>query len=167
MNHPADSDEISPVAASIQPDQAQPARAAEQSVIQTLKGLHLLVVDDDPFSLELIEVILRPYGVRVVCCGSAAQAAASFDSELPDLLVTDIAMPGEDGLSLIKRLRTLDSVRGSHTPAIAISGYSRPQDQQRALAAGFQLYLVKPIEPADLVLLIAKLARERKVGPRA
>jgi CheY-like chemotaxis protein len=131
---------------------------------ETLRGLCVLAVDDDPFSLELFAAILQPHGVEVLTCAAVAEAIECLAVRTPDVLVADIAMPGEDGYSLIKRLRSREAADGGVVPAIAVSGYAREQDRRRALAAGFQTYLTKPIEPEELIAVIAALALGRGAG---
>jgi CheY-like chemotaxis protein len=137
---------------------AESAAEGDKLPVQTLKGLRVLAVDDDLFSLELIEAILDPHGVQVITCTAAAEALACAQRELPDLIVADIAMPHEDGNSFIKQLRQLAPQQGGLIPAIAVSGYAREQDRRRALAAGFQLYLTKPIDPQEFLTTLAALA---------
>lgn len=132
--------------------------ASNQVQTKPLQGLRVLAVDDDLFSVELIAAILEPHGVEVKTCTDAADAMRCAEEALPDVIVADIAMPHEDGLSLIKRLRALATRSGGNIPAVAVSGYARERDRQAALDAGFQDYLVKPIEPDHLVLSVTTLA---------
>lgn len=80
-------------------------------------------------------------------------------SERPDILVSDIGMPGEDGYSLIRRVRALDSNQGGNTPAVALTAYARAEDRMKAVVAGFQHHVVKPVEPAELITMVAALAK--------
>lgn len=138
-----------------------PPSTSNQVRTRPLQGLRVLAVDDDPFSVELIAAILEPHGVEVRTCTDAADAMRCVEDVMPDVIVADIAMPYEDGLSLIKRLRSRDARSGGHIPAVAVSGYAREQDRRLALDAGFQDYLVKPIEPDELVLSVAALADDK------
>jgi signal transduction histidine kinase/response regulator RpfG family c-di-GMP phosphodiesterase len=123
---------------------------------QVLEGLRVLVVDDEADSLSLLNTIVTRSGGEVRCCCSAANAMKEFRSWAPDVLVSDIGMPDEDGYSLIRRLREQESNRVSAIPAIALTAYATPDDRAQALAAGFQVHLAKPIAPETLVDSIAR-----------
>lgn len=127
-----------------------------------LEGLRILVVDDEVDSRDLVSAILTRCGSEVSCCESAAEALKAIRDWKPDLLVSDIGMPNEDGYSLIRKLRKMKSKRARQTPAVALTAYVTNEDREHALAAGFQLHIAKPIEPAALVLSIAA-ATGRKV----
>jgi CheY-like chemotaxis protein len=122
-----------------------------------LAGVRVLVVDD-PGTREVAEAILRPLGAEVLLAGSARQGLAFLTSRRPGVLVADIEMPGEDGYSLIRSVRSLPVQNGGATPAAALTAFARPEDRWRALDAGFQLHLAKPVEPLDLALAVAYLA---------
>jgi PAS domain S-box-containing protein len=126
--------------------------------LPSLDGLHLLLVEDDADSREALAVVLGQYGAKVTAVGSAAEALATISQSRPDVLVSDIGMPGEDGYSLLRTLRALPPEQGGAIPAIALTGYARPADRARVLAVGFQSHVAKPVEPADLVSVIARLA---------
>jgi len=128
------------------------------SASQTLAGLRVLVVDDEVDTLELLKLVFQQYGGQVILAQSAAEAIAAVARERPDVLVSDISMPGEDGYSLIQKVRALSSAQGGQTPAIALTAYARVEDCQRALAAGFQMHVAKPVNPDELVATVAKLA---------
>ena len=126
-----------------------------------MAGLKILVVDDEADARDLVFTILTRCGSEVRCSESAAEAIQTFAEWDPDLLVSDIGMPNEDGYSLIKRLRKLRSKRAKQIPAVALTAYATEEDRSMALSAGFQLHLVKPIEPHTLVKSIAAaLGRE-------
>lgn len=118
-----------------------------------LDGLRVLVVDDEPDARSLVQAILRQYGAEVLVAESAAEARASLRDEQPDVIVSDIGMPDEDGYAFIRRVRA----DGSRTPAVALTAYASQQDAQRAFAAGFQKHVTKPVEPARLVGVVANL----------
>jgi CheY-like chemotaxis protein len=122
----------------------------------------VLVVDDEADARELVATLLRHYGARVTAVSSAAEALAllkSSDAETrPDVLVSDIGMPGEDGYSLIERIRRLAPEHGGLIPAIALTAYGRASDRMRALSAGFQAHMPKPVEPAELMIVISGLS---------
>jgi PAS domain S-box-containing protein len=123
-----------------------------------LRGVHLLVVDDERSSLEALAAVLEESGARVTLAGSTAEALAAFASTPPALVVGDIAMPGEDGYSLIRRIRALEGRGGRRTPALALTAYAGVEDRQRALAAGYDVHLPKPVDPAQLVAALVELA---------
>jgi signal transduction histidine kinase/DNA-binding response OmpR family regulator len=120
-----------------------------------LDGLKILVVDDDPDTRDLVTTILTRCGSEVRCSESAAEALRAFQEFSPDLLVSDIGMPEEDGYGLIRKLRKLKSKRARQIPALALTAYATDEDRSLALSAGFQMHLPKPIEPENLVSSIA------------
>jgi len=125
----------------------------------TLEGLRLLVVDDNADARDLYQSLLEEYGAEVTAVASAREGIAALERLQPDVLVSDIGMPNEDGYTLIRQVRALKSERASQVPAVALTAYAREEDQQAALLAGFQKYLAKPVEPAELVEVIVNLAR--------
>ena len=118
----------------------------------------VLVVDDDPDTRELLDELLRGRGAVPRAVGSAAEAFAVLSRERPDVIVSDMAMPEEDGCSLLHRVRALPRDAGGGTPAVALSAYGRPEDRLRALEAGFNYHIVKPVESDELVRIIRSLA---------
>jgi CheY-like chemotaxis protein len=129
---------------------------------RVLEGLRILVVDDEVDSRDLVSAILTRCGSEVNCCESATDAIKAIQDWKPDLLVSDIGMPNEDGYSLIKKMRKLKSKRARQTPAVALTAYVTQEDRERALAAGFQMHVPKPIEPTALIMSIVA-ATGRKV----
>jgi signal transduction histidine kinase/DNA-binding response OmpR family regulator len=125
---------------------------------ELLDGLRILVVDDELDSRELITAILTRCGSEVRCSESAAEAIQTFRDWKPDLLVSDIGMPMEDGYSLIQRIRRMRSKKAKEIPAVALTAYATVEDRARALEAGFQVHVAKPIEPEALVRSIADAA---------
>ena len=123
-----------------------------------LGGVRVLVVEDEAETRELVTTVLAKCGADVTPAASAAQALAEVDRDPPDVLVTDIAMPGLDGFELIRRLRSRGPDRGGKTPAAALTAYARREDGERARAAGFEAHLAKPFEPARLARMVAALA---------
>jgi len=123
-----------------------------------LSGFTVMVVEDENDSRELISEILRSAGAVVRPVASAAEAMAGIAAALPDVIVSDIGMPVEDGNAMIRRIRLLPPDKGGHTPAVALSAYAREEDRIRSLSAGFQMHLPKPFEPADLTSAILRLA---------
>jgi signal transduction histidine kinase/DNA-binding response OmpR family regulator len=120
-----------------------------------LDGLRILVVDDEADSRELVTTILTRCGSDVKCSVSVEDAVKTFKDWEPDVLVSDIGMPNEDGYSLLQRLRKLKLKRGKRIPAIALTAYATDEDRAQALSAGFQMHVAKPIEPQVLVQSIA------------
>jgi len=118
-------------------------------------GVRILVVDDEADSRDLISTLLTRCGSEVRCSESAAEAIRAFAEWSPDLLLSDIGMPNEDGYSLIKKVRKLRSKRAKQIPAIALTAYATDEDRSLALAAGFQVHLAKPVEPKSLLTSIA------------
>jgi signal transduction histidine kinase/DNA-binding response OmpR family regulator len=127
-----------------------------------LDGLRILIVDDEADSRELITAVLAQCGAEVKDCETASEALAAIQEWNPDLLISDIGMPGEDGYSLIKKVRALDEPQHGKIPAVALTAYASTEDRIRALAAGFQTHLAKPLEPGDLVTTVANVAGRLK-----
>jgi signal transduction histidine kinase/ActR/RegA family two-component response regulator len=141
---------------------APPARAlSPRDPARPLEGLRVLVADDDDDTREMIGAVLARFGADVRAAASAAGAFESLREWKPDVLMSDIGMPGEDGYDLIRRVRELAREDGGETPAAALTAYARPEDCERALAAGFQLHVAKPVGSDDLVAAVADLARQR------
>jgi len=138
------------------------AATPAEPAVAVLDGLRLLVVDDEADARELVEHLLCESGARVVAVASGAEALAQIEAQLPDLIVSDIGMPGMDGFDFIRRVRALPPGRGGATPAIALTAFARSEERTRSLQAGFQLHVAKPVEEAELVAAIASLAR---LGP--
>jgi PAS domain S-box-containing protein len=122
-----------------------------------LDGLHVLLVEDDEDSRKLLGTMLKRYGARVTSTMSAKEALSVFEGELPDLLISDIGMPDEDGYELIRKLRSAPPDKGGLTPAIALTGYASRKDRERALTAGYQQHIAKPVEQADIITAVAAL----------
>jgi signal transduction histidine kinase/CheY-like chemotaxis protein len=124
-----------------------------------LSGVHVLVVDDHPDARELLSMVLTYAGAEVVTAASAAKALEMLARRKPDVLVADIGMPEEDGFALLSRVRSLSSEEGGNIPAIALTAYATEDDRRRALDAGFEEHFPKPVEPSELVAVVASLAR--------
>jgi PAS domain S-box-containing protein len=122
-----------------------------------LEHVRVLIVDDEQDARELISLVLQKYGAETDLAKSAGEALAKIQSWRPDVLLADVGMPGEDGYSLIRRVRALGYDRGGATPAVALTAYARAEDRTRALSAGFDMHLAKPVEPVELASIIAKL----------
>ncbi|MFN2455449.1 MAG: response regulator [Pyrinomonadaceae bacterium] len=132
---------------------------ASEDVSAMLYGLRVLVVDDEPDAREVVAAVLRQSGAEVHASGSVADALEQLEAWQPNLLVSDIGMPGEDGYALIKKVRALDAAHLGEIPAVALTAYASTEDRARALSAGFQLHVAKPVEPLQLVEAVAALAR--------
>ncbi|MBK9038523.1 MAG: PAS domain S-box protein [Bdellovibrionales bacterium] len=133
---------------------------AETEAEVTLEGLRVLLVDDEPTAREAFGLVLQKFGAQVKAVGSASEALGAIEEFMPDILVSDIAMPTEDGYGLIKKIRALNS-RFAQIPALAFTAYAGRENVQRALSAGFQSHVAKPADGRKLALAISRLA-----GPR-
>jgi signal transduction histidine kinase/DNA-binding response OmpR family regulator len=124
-----------------------------------LAGLKVLVVDDDQDARELVALILRRCGAEPTTASSPDDAMAAFERVRPSVLISDIGMPGEDGYAFIRRVRALPGSEGGQIPAAVLTAYARAEDRRQALNAGYQIHVTKPVEPAELVAIVASLAR--------
>lgn len=127
-----------------------------------LHGLRVLVVDDQPDILEVLHDMLVQCGAVVRTCDSAIEALATLREWQPEVLVSDIAMPGKDGYWLIENLRALPQEQGGAIPAVALTAYVRVQDRTRVLAAGFEMYVPKPVDRVELLNVIANLVKRQR-----
>jgi CheY-like chemotaxis protein len=125
----------------------------------SLQGVSILVVEDDPDAQYLIATMLEQAGGRVTAAGSAAQAIEELAAGSFDLLLSDISMRGEDGYSLIRRIRS--GTASPRIPALALTANARPEDRGQALASGFQAHMAKPADPAELARVLAALLPQR------
>ncbi len=123
-----------------------------------LGGLRALVVEDDPDARELIVSVLEGSGAQVVATSSAAEAFEALSRIRPQILVSDIGMAGEDGVEMLRRIRKLPAEAGGRTPALAVTACASAQDRARAVSAGFAGFLVKPLDPRDLIAAVANVA---------
>jgi PAS domain S-box-containing protein len=124
-----------------------------------LDGLKVLIVDDEPDTREMLKIGLAQCGAEVKVTGSVAEALEALVTDVPDLLISDIGMPDEDGYELIRRVRELPVECGRKVPAIALTAYARVEDRMQALRAGYQMHVPKPVELAELVAVAASLVR--------
>jgi signal transduction histidine kinase/ActR/RegA family two-component response regulator len=129
-----------------------------------LEGVRVLVVDDEIDARELLVYVFEASGMVVRAAGSAAEALSTLDTFTPDVIVSDIGMPAEDGYSLIRSIRTLADDLRKRIPAIALTAFARNEDRTRALVEGFNLHMSKPVEPSALVRAVADLAGRMSVG---
>jgi PAS domain S-box-containing protein len=147
--------------AAAHPGEASPSgsRDAGQNGDRPPEGLTVLLVDDEEDAREALRLILQQNGMVVTTAASAREAFDLLERLQPDVLLSDVAMPGEDGLSLIRRVRLLPPGGGGLIPAAALSAYAGAGDRRSALLAGFQHHVAKPVEPANLLAVIARMAR--------
>ena len=131
---------------------------ARADFLPALQGLHVLVVDDEPDARDLVVSILEDCQVTVSKAASVTEAMAAFDRATPDVLVSDIGIPGQTGYDLIRQVRARSAQRGGQTPAVAVTAYARATDRTQALRAGFNMHMAKPIDPVELIVTVATLA---------
>jgi CheY-like chemotaxis protein len=145
------------------------ARDASTSGVRgVLEGLRIVIVDDDGDARELLATVLTQRSAQVFAADCAAEAFALITRERPDLLISDIAMPEEDGYTLVGRVRALSTDEGGRTPAIAVTAYAGRADRKRALEAGFDAHFAKPIDIDKLVdtLLDIRGARDLRIAEK-
>ena len=135
---------------------ALPAGTVDDSM---LRNVHVLVVDDEEDARLLLETTLSQYGADVTIAASAAEAMQAIERAVPDVLLSDVGMPHEDGYSLIRRLRARPPAAGGTIPAVAITAYASANDRLTALSAGYQAHVAKPFEPHEIAALVAQLGR--------
>jgi PAS domain S-box-containing protein len=124
-----------------------------------LQGVHVLLVDDERDTREVVRELLQRHHARVTEAASADEALDLLSTARPDVIVSDIAMPGQDGYALIRRVRALPEAEGGVTPAVALTAFARVEDRTRAMLAGFQNHVAKPVDPAELVAALGALRR--------
>ncbi len=124
-----------------------------------LRGIRVLAVDDDADCRDIVAAVLASCGMFVATAASAAEAMEYVERDAPDVLLSDIGMPDEDGYALITRIRALSRGKGGMMPAACLTGYVSAEDRRRSLMAGFSMHVPKPIDPAELVAVVASLAR--------
>ena len=133
------------------------AAVSPEQTPASLSGLRILIVDDEEDARELITVMLSKSGALMKAASSASEALKLLQDWRPDVLIADIGMPVEDGYGLIKRLRELPKDKGGQTPALALTAYARTEDRVRALSAGYQVHLSKPVDRVELAAVVARL----------
>ena len=140
---------------------SQPAMAAAagSESAPDLKGVRTMIVDDNPDAVSLVKRVLEQCEVTVATCSSGAECLQRLSSWQPDVLMTDIGMPDMDGYSLMRQVRALSREQGGQTPAIALTAFARSEDRRRAMLAGFDIHVSKPVEPGELVAVVARMAR--------
>ena len=135
-----------------------PAPDAAPTESKALSGVRVLVVDDDRDGLEMVATILMTSGAEVRTGSSAAEGLDTIRTWRPDVLISDIEMPGEDGYTFIRQVRALESGAAARTPAVALTAYGRVEDRLRTLSAGYSMHVPKPVDPAELAIVVANLA---------
>jgi len=143
------------------PSEAPSARPGARPALEltSLAGIRVLVVDDEPDARELLAAVLGGAGAQVSTAASTREALAVIERERPDVLVSDIGMPEQDGYDLIEKVRALPADRGGTVPAAALTAYGRGEDRARAIAAGYHLHVPKPVMPEELIAAVATLGR--------
>ncbi len=124
-----------------------------------LDKVRVLLVDDDADNLQVLCVLLQEQRATVQAVSSADEALAAIEWYKPEVVIADLAMPGKDGYELIAKIRELDAINGSATPAVALTSYVRIEDRTRALAAGFNMFVPKPVQPNELLTAISNLVQ--------
>jgi CheY-like chemotaxis protein len=132
---------------------------AGETPLPSLRGLRVLIIDDHQDSRDLVAAILGAAHAEARVCASAMEGFARLQDWRPDVLISDLEMPGEDGYSLIRRVRALDLTAGGRTPAIALTAYGRLEDRVRTLAAGYDTHMPKPVDATELATAVASLGR--------
>ena len=132
---------------------------ATPALCPPLDGVHVLLVDDDDDALEVVKRILLRCNARVTTATSVTEALALFALERPDVVVADIGLPQTDGYEFIRRLRALPPADGGGVPVAALTAFARSEDRRQAMLAGFDIHVAKPVDPAELVAVVGRLAR--------
>jgi CheY-like chemotaxis protein len=127
-----------------------------------LKGVRVLAVDDQADTRDLIILALTRYGAQVRACTSATEACKMIQQWKPEVIVSDIGMPGEDGYDLMRTIRALSPESGGQIPAVALTGYASLVDESKAYVAGYQVHMTKPVELRELATTVAKLSSRQK-----
>lgn len=123
-----------------------------------MQGLGVLVLEDEPDARRFVKGLLADHGVEVRTAALTAEALVAARERVFDLVISDIGLPGEDGFAFIRQLRQLEAEEGrARTPAIALTAYARAEDRRRIMLAGFQNHVAKPVEPSELLAVIANL----------
>jgi PAS domain S-box-containing protein len=135
--------------------------------LPSLDGVKVLVVDDEASARDLITAILTQCGASVTAVASATEAIKAIEQTRPDVMVSDIGMPGESGYELIEKVRKLKPEQGGKIPAVALTAYAKKEDRMHALMAGFQMHIAKPVEPIELAIVIASLVEENRNRKKA
>jgi CheY-like chemotaxis protein len=141
---------------------AASARSLDVGRSEALHGRKVLVVEDHDDARELVASVLGAAGAEVISVTSTQEALDCLDGTMPDLLLADLGLPGEDGYTLLRRIRAMKTSETDALPAVALTAYARASDRERALAVGFLRYVVKPVDPAELVNVLASVLETRR-----
>jgi CheY-like chemotaxis protein len=144
---------------------AEPGLDEPAPELQRLDHVRVLIVDDEPQAHEMFGAVLQRAGARVSNAASPAEAMLLLQEELPEVLLSDIEMPGEDGYTFVRKARAIDDSQGGRLLAVAVSAHGRPEDRRRAVEAGFDWHLAKPVDPFELVATIASLVSRNAPRP--
>ncbi len=147
-------------AAAVAPESVRIAANGRPGSLPDLKGVSVLVVDDDEDAREILATVLIQAGASVTKAADTAEALAHLEHAVPTILLSDIGMPGQDGYAFIRELRRRDANKGGRVPAVALTAYARSDDRFRALASGFQMHIAKPVEVGELLAIVANLAKQ-------
>lgn len=139
-------------------------RFQESENTDSLKGLHLLLVEDDEDSREMLKIMFEQYDMKIAAVASAAEALEAIRQIQPDVLISDVGLPGVDGYELIRKIRLLSPEQGGTVPAVALTGYASLQDRARALDSGYQEHLSKPVDIDRLLELVKGLVMREKIA---
>lgn len=153
---------LAAVASGLSPQQSETRQIRVESSFERpaqLRGVRVLVVDDEEDARQLVKAILDECGCSVTLAGSAAEAMQLLQKEVPDLLISDIGMPQQDGYDLIRQVRALPAASAAKLPAAALTAYARAEDRRRVLDAGYSLHIPKPVEPSELIAVVLSLTR--------
>jgi len=150
---------------SMEMEELRPVRRSGRNVLALnslppLSGVRVLVVDDDSSARQMISTVLAQSGAKVKSCVSSSEALEAVSLWKPDVLLSDIGMPNEDGYALIQKVRRLKAECGGNVPAAALTAYAREEDRARSLREGFQVHVSKPVEPAELVAVVSGLVEQ-------
>ncbi len=137
----------------------------ELNPMTSLEGVRVLVVDDEADTRSLLSLVLEECGAQVQAAASVREALIAIPQFYPQVLISDIAMPEEDGYTLIRHIRRMELSEGGYLPAAAVTAYARSEDRTRALKAGYDIHLPKPVDTAELIAVVERLAARSRQTP--
>jgi CheY-like chemotaxis protein len=140
----------------------KPPKADDSEFAYSLENIRVLLVDDEPYTREVVTGMLERHGADVTAAATVREALQLFHAVKPDVVVSDLAMPDQDGFALLKEVRSLPIDQGGNTPAIALTAYVRAEDRAQALAAGFQAHIAKPVDPQKLAGAVHQCVRRSR-----
>ncbi|MBD0364199.1 MAG: response regulator, partial [Coleofasciculus sp. C3-bin4] len=154
----AESQQTTPEESELKQERDDSLQGTSEETSVTLSGLRVLIVDDEPDVRDLITTVVEESGAKAIAVESVPEAIKELEQWQPDVLVSDIAMPVEDGYTLIRKVRDIEAERGGLLPAVALTAYVREEDCEQAIASGFQMHISKPVDTTKLVMALARLA---------